>query len=104
LALLQANAFHPDLLLTDVVLLGMSGPEIAERVADLVPGIGVVFMSGYTDDHLGDHGVIDADVAFLHKPFTPQELLDVVGAVRGEQPASEGAPDDEHATSEMATT
>jgi FixJ family two-component response regulator len=82
----------------------MSGPEIAERVVDLVPGIRVVFMSGYTDDHLGDHGVIDADVAFLQKPFTPQELLDVVGAVRNGRLPSEGALDEEHASSEMATT
>jgi CheY-like chemotaxis protein len=104
LALLRANVFHPDILLTDVVLLGMSGPEIAERVVDLVPGISVVFMSGYTDDHLGDHGIIDADVAFLQKPFTPQELLDVVGAVRNGRRPSEGALDDEHASSEMATT
>jgi PAS domain S-box-containing protein len=104
LALLRANVFHPDLLLTDVVLLGMSGPEIAERVVDLVPGISVVFMSGYTDDHLGEHGIIDADVAFLQKPFTPQELLDVVGAVRNGRYPSEGASDDAHASSEMATT
>ena len=68
---------HPSpihLLLTDVVMPQMSGPEVARRVAESHPETKVLCMSGYTDDSIVRHGVLDARIAFLQKPFTPEML------------------------------
>jgi PAS domain S-box-containing protein len=76
-AALERVARHPgpiDLLLTDVVLPGMSGRELADRLAVERPGILTLFMSGYTDDSIVHHGVRTGDTAFLQKPFSPQGL------------------------------
>jgi two-component system, cell cycle sensor histidine kinase and response regulator CckA len=68
----------PDLLLTDVVLPQMSGPVVAKRVLALRPDTALVFMSGYTDEQLGQRGVIAEDVAFLQKPFQAGRLLTLI--------------------------
>jgi len=70
-----------DLLLTDVVMPGLSGPDIARHMRSLHSTIKVVYMSGYAADALGHHGKIDLDMAFLQKPFSPDTLLRTVRAI-----------------------
>ena len=64
-----------DLLLTDVVMPGMSGRALADALAISHPDTRVLFMSGYTHGEIEKQGVIDAGVAILHKPFTREELI-----------------------------
>lgn len=66
------GAIH--LLLTDVVMPGMSGAELAARLGVLRPEIRVLYMSGYTKDRASVYGVRDTQYSYLAKPFTPQEL------------------------------
>jgi two-component system cell cycle sensor histidine kinase/response regulator CckA len=85
---LTAGATPIDLLLTDVVLPGASGRELAERVATSHPGTKVLFMSGYTDDAVVRRGISRAEVAFLAKPFTALMLARKVRAVLDDVPRS----------------
>lgn len=75
-AIAIANAFAGDihLLVTDVVLPGISGKECADRLRLVRPNIKVLFCSGYTDSVISHHGVLDQGIAFLQKPYTPRLL------------------------------
>jgi len=69
-----AHGDHIDLLISDVVMPKMSGRELWNTLRKRLPKLKVLFISGYTDDSVVRHGVIDGDVAFLQKPFTMRAL------------------------------
>jgi len=67
-----------DVMLTDVVLRGGNGRQLAQRLEELGCGFPVVFMSGYTPDAIVHHGVLDANIRFLQKPFSRNALLEKI--------------------------
>jgi PAS domain S-box-containing protein len=88
-AALEADAGAPfDLLLTDVVMPSMNGREVADRMQARHPGLRTLFMSGHADKVIVKHGVLDAHIRYLAKPFTAEELLAAV-----DQAISDPAPD-----------
>jgi PAS domain S-box-containing protein len=84
-----------DLVVTDVIMPRMSGKEMADKLKSVRPHTKVLFISGYTDDALNQHGVLSPDIAFLEKPFTParlafkvREVLDQAGP-NGDRPKTD---------------
>jgi two-component system cell cycle sensor histidine kinase/response regulator CckA len=75
------------LLVTDVVMPGMSGRDAAQRLLAVHPGLKILYMSGYTDDVLETHGAFGAGVAFLQKPFGALELVRAVRRILDEAEA-----------------
>lgn len=82
----RINGDRIDLLLTDVVMPGMSGNDMSRIILVKQPGMPVLYMSGYTDDAIVQHGMLEAGINFLQKPFTPvalamkvREVLDARG-------------------------
>jgi CheY-like chemotaxis protein len=83
-AALALAARHPGpihLLLTDVVMPGMSGQALAKQLVGIYPGLKVLFMSGYINEAIVTNGVLDADAILLQKPFTPYTLAHKVRAI-----------------------
>lgn len=81
-----------DLLVTDLIMPGMNGRELADRIAAEWPGVRRLFMSGYTDDVIFHHRVLEAGVAFLPKPFTPSTLARKVREVLDAPAKAEHVP------------
>jgi PAS domain S-box-containing protein len=90
-ALQRANEFEGTihLLVADVVMPGMSGRELADQIVSKRPGIKVLFTSGYADDAIARHGLLEPSVAFIQKPYHPKVLARKVREVLG-QPVAKG--------------
>ncbi len=75
-ALLRCEAHRGPIhaVVTDIIMPGMNGSALAERIKELKPEVRVLYMSGYTDDVIGRHGVLEPGTPFLQKPFTPRAL------------------------------
>ena len=87
-AALQIASGHPgkiDMLITDVVMPGMSGRELSSQLCASYPHTKVLYLSGYTEDAIAHEGVLDSGTAFLQKPFTLQTLSRKVREVLGER-------------------
>ena len=83
--LAESHAGTIDMIITDVVMPGMSGRELARRVTEARPETKVLYLSGYTEEAIAHEGVLDPGTAFLQKPFTLQLLSRKVREVlRGE--------------------
>jgi PAS domain S-box-containing protein len=87
LELLRAEGHRPAIVLTDVVMPGMTGSELADAVSRLRPGTPVLFTSGYPDEEILRRGLLDPGAAFLPKPFSPEALVRAV-RVRARTPGS----------------
>jgi PAS domain S-box-containing protein len=94
LAAVRAGQEGVDVLVTDVVMPGMNGRELARALASRVPGLRVLYMSGYTDAAIAQQGILEPGTAFLSKPFTPdglaRKLREVLDAPPGSDPSAPG--------------
>ena len=79
---------HPDMLITDVMMPGLNGPNLAARLRQQNPELRVLFMSGYTDDTIELHGTFWRGVPLLQKPFTPSLLAERVRMALDQHPDS----------------
>ncbi len=80
-ALFEMRAAEIDMLVTDIVMPGMSGRELADTLLARAPGLPVLYVSGYTDDAVLRHGVLTAEASFLEKPFSAGALCTRVRSV-----------------------
>jgi CheY-like chemotaxis protein len=81
LQLLESFDGQVDLMFTDMVMPGMSGTELAERLADIRPRMKVLFVSGYTDDQVLRDGLLNASSHFIGKPYSVTQLTSKVREV-----------------------
>ncbi len=90
--LLDCEQPEVDLLLTDVVMPGLSGAELARWVKERHPSIRILFVSGYTDGELSAHGLEPERILLLRKPFSTDQLRAVVRTALGDEPGLHPAP------------
>jgi CheY-like chemotaxis protein len=78
LSIFEAGDSDIDLLMTDVVMPQMGGRELSEKLTLKLPNIKILFTSGYTDDAIVRHGVIETNTNFIQKPFSPEALANKI--------------------------
>jgi two-component system cell cycle sensor histidine kinase/response regulator CckA len=88
LAMGSAPGISVDILLTDVVMPGMSGPVLAAELLRRRPDIEVLYMSGYVGDALTQHGLDETAAALIHKPFKPDQLLQMIRTILDARPST----------------
>ncbi|MBA3658877.1 MAG: PAS domain S-box protein [Gemmatimonadales bacterium] len=91
LRLITAGEVAPELVLADLVTPGMSGRELGQALSARWPTLPVLYMSGYSDEDVVLRGLLPAGAPFVQKPFTPEELVDRVGALLRESLATHQA-------------
>ncbi|HMG59979.1 MAG TPA: response regulator, partial [Burkholderiales bacterium] len=77
-----------DIVVTDLIMPGMSGRELVQALRQIRPSVAALYVSGYTEDEIIRRGLHDPSVAFLHKPFTADELTNKVRALLDARPSS----------------
>ncbi len=80
------------LLLTDVVMPEMSGPQLAAQMSARFPGLKIIYTSGYTDDIVARQGILDPGVAFIQKPYRPKALARKIREILNERSPNQEAP------------
>lgn len=103
---LQVEAQHAgkiDLLLTDVVMPGMNGRVLAERLLSKHPRTRVLFISGYTEGFIAVHGVVEQGMVLLHKPYTEEALIKKVREVLDAKNLAAGEPESSEVVSQQQT-
>ena len=65
----------PDIIITDVIMPEMNGQELANKITEFLPDLKIIFVSGYTFEHLIKDGEVEESINFLHKPYTIQNIL-----------------------------
>ena len=81
LLLMEEKGLKPDLMVTDVVMPNMSGKDLANRLQRNQPDLRVLYMSGYTDNAIIHHGILEPGTDFIQKPFTLRDLAEKVQAI-----------------------
>jgi len=87
LLLVEEKTLRPDLIITDVIMPNMSGSVLVERLKRSQPGLRVLYMSGYTENAIVHHGVLDKGIPFIQKPFNIRELAARAAEVLNAAPA-----------------
>jgi two-component system, cell cycle sensor histidine kinase and response regulator CckA len=83
LAVLEATGARVALVMSDVIMPGMTGPELYQHLAARYPGLRVLFTSGYSHDAIARHGVLEPGTMFIEKPYVPPTLAQKVREALG---------------------
>jgi DNA-binding NtrC family response regulator len=89
LALAEGHPGPIHILVTDVVMPGQSGNQLAQQLSSLRPELRVLYISGYPEDSISHHGVLNPEQCFLQKPFPPGQFLEKVREVLDARAAAE---------------
>ncbi|MGA8180490.1 MAG: PAS domain S-box protein [Desulfobacterales bacterium] len=90
----EEKGFRPDLLITDVVMPGMSASILVDRLKRIQPDLKVLYMSGYTDTSIVHHGVIDPGTPFIQKPFNLSDLTSKIASLLRQEQKKKSEKDD----------
>jgi PAS domain S-box-containing protein len=91
LRLIERHAGPVHMVVTDMIMPGMNGRELVDRLRTARPGVGALYVSGYTGESIASHGALDHDTHFLHKPVTPEALTRKVREVLDRGAEAEGS-------------